>query len=344
MNIVYLYTEIMPYVAIQFKELSKLGHKVLAFNKYKLTPYQPPKIQNIEYDKLESYTKDSLLTRVINFNPDILLVCGWSEKKYLHVARYYKKKTNIPVVCPIDTQYIGRLKQILGFITAPFYVKKFYTHIWVPGVRQFHFASLMGFKPSQILLNSLTGNTKLFQQVDIEAKKKDYPKTILFVGRYNKVKGLDILLKAWNSIENKNGWKIVLAGNGPLKDRLLNLPNVDVLDFQPQERLVELAQNSGVFVLPSVYEPWALVLQEFAAAGLPIICSDACGAASHMVINGFNGYTFKSKDIQDLKRRLLSIIKKDTEDLYRMSVRSRQLSYFTNPEISVASLLSAKEL
>ena len=123
------------------------------------------------------------------------------------------------------------------------------------------------------------------------------------------------MLKAWNSIEDKNGWKIVLAGNGPLKDRLLNLPNVDVLDFQPQERLVELAQNSGVFVLPSVYEPWALVLQEFAAAGLPIICSDACGAASHMVINGFNGYTFKSKDVQDLKRRLLSIMKKDGEGL-----------------------------
>ena len=73
--------------------------------------------------------------------------------------------------------------------------------------------------------------------------------------------------------------------------------------FVPLSNLILI--SCGVFVLPSIYEPWALVLQEFAAAGLPILCSSICGASPHFVINNYNGYTFTAGDVLFLISQVL---------------------------------------
>ena len=192
-------------------------------------------------------------------------------------------------------------------------------------------------------MNSLTGNVRLFEGAKVDHKLSSFPKRFLFVGRYNQVKGLALLSRVWNSIDDKKGWKIVFAGNGPMKEQLLSLKDVDVLDFQTQEKLVKLAEDTGVFLLPSKYEPWALVLQEFACAGMPILCSDICGASPHCVVNGYNGYTFRAGDFDDLREKLIRIMNMDDEELFRWAINSRKLSQFVNPEISAYSLLSVLE-
>lgn len=340
-NIVYLYTEIMPYQTIVYKELSNKGYSVHAFynDKGRQTPYEAEVIDNVYYYPNSKYSSKELYEFVCDINPCILVVCGWSSSKYLYVARQFKKKEQIPVVCPIDTQYIGRIKQKIGFLTSPFYVKKHFTHIWVPGVRQYFFARCLGYSPKRIILNSLTGNITLFKESNIDTKRNDYPKKILFVGRYKEVKGLKLLMEVWDSIEDKKGWSIVCAGNGPLKEFIESHNAVEVMDFQSQDKLVHLAESCGVFILPSIYEPWALVLQEFAAAGLPIICSEACGASPHFVINNYNGYTFKTNNFNDLRQKINKIINTDSKRLIEMSYNSRKLSKMVTPEISAASLL-----
>ncbi len=62
-----------------------------------------------------------------------------------------------------------------------------------------------------------------------------------------------------------------------------------------QDVLIKEIQKSGCFILPSIFEPWAVVIHEFACAGLPIIATEVCGATPHFVINGFNGLSIKSK-------------------------------------------------
>ena len=342
MTIIYLYTEIMPYVTTVFSQFSKLGHTVYAFykDKERQTPFEAPPLKNVKYLRESEYSNESLLQFAISVQPDILLVAGWTSKKYLNTARYFKKQGQIPVVCPIDSQFLGTVKQRIGFILSPLLIKPYFSHIWVPGVRQYDFARRMGFDHQHIILNSLTADTNLFLSSKIdEAKGKIYPKRLLFVGRYNEVKGLDLLLKAWGAIKDKKGWKITLVGNGPMKDFLLSQPDVEVLDFMSQDQLKVLAEHSGVFVLPSKYEPWALVLQEFAAAGLPILCSDTCGASPYCVINGYNGFTFKSGDVNDLVSKLEILINLSSSELLVYSHRSRKMSGFVTPEISAASLL-----
>jgi len=147
-------------------------------------------------------------------------------------------------------------------------------------------------------------------------------------------------MDVWDSINDKKGWTIICAGNGPLINILEGRKDVKVLGFQSQTELIRLAEQSGTFILPSNYEPWALVLQEFAAAGLPIICSEACGASPHFVINGYNGYTFKTNDFDDLRDKMIKIIESSSRILYEMSYNSRELSSIVNPHKSAVSLLS----
>lgn len=341
-NIVYLYSEIMPYQTIVFSELSKMGYCVHAFylDEKIQTKYVLPDLENVFYYKSSEYSKKELLDTVQQLNPALIVVCGWSEKKYLYVARYMKKNTSLPIVCPIDTQFEKTFRQYIGIFISPFYIKTAFTHIWVPGCRQYEFAKRLGYRNEEIIFNSLTGDVDLFKSANLNDKRLNYPKKILFVGRYNKVKGLDLLVKVWEQITDKGEWELILAGNGPMKQELENRSDLKVLDFQSQENLVKLSEECGLFILPSLYEPWALVLQEFAVAGLPILCSDACGASSHFVINGYNGFTFKRNSLVDLKNKLEFFIHSSDEELYNMAIRSRNISLSVNPEISANSLIS----
>lgn len=332
----------MPYQTIVFEKLVKEGFSIHVFylDKKQQTPFVPPQIENVFYYKKNPYTSNGLLDFVSKLNPILLVVAGWSDKVYLRIARHFKRRRNIPVVSLFDTQFLGRLKQILGIIASPLYIRTAFTHLWVPGFRQYEFARLLGYKRNQIIFNSLSGDVELFSSAYPIRMEKEYPKRFLYAGRFSKEKGLDILLEAWESIVDKKDWKLTLVGNGPEEQKLKGHKSVEILPFMDQKKLVELASQSGCFVLPSTYEPWALVLQEFSASGLPIICSEACGAMDIFLINGFNGFSFKTFSHEDLKRKLLLIINRTGQELRVMSANSYKLSKRITPEISAKSVLS----
>ena len=56
----------------------------------------------------------------------------------------------------------------------------------------------------------------------------------------------------------------------------------------------------GALVLASRYEPWGLVIAESFAAGLPVICTEACGASVELVRSYYNGLTVATGDAEAL--------------------------------------------
>ena len=90
--------------------------------------------------------------------------------------------------------------------------------------------------------------------------------------------------------------------------------------------------EASVFVLPSRKEPWGVVVHEAATTGLPIICSDACGAAVHLIHDGYNGFVFESGNVSDLARCLLTISQLDEHKRKVMSRRSWELSKQYTPD------------
>ena len=341
-NIVYLYTEIMPYVIIVIREIVKQQNKrvyVFHWDKKRLTPYEPPEIKNVQFYNYSEYNAKTLYEKIINLNPDIIYVSGWKDKNYMQVCRKIRKKYDIPIISGNDTQWRGG-KQWINVILSPFLHKKCFSHIQVCGVWQYEYARYLGFKKNNIIMNCCSADISIFNKVKIEEKAKKYPKRIIYIGRFSPEKGLKYLIEAWNNILDKNGWSLTLIGNGPEKEILDKMENIEILDFMSQELLVEQLQNSGCFILPSIFEPWSIVLHEAAAAGLPILATNICGAVPYFVINKYNGKTFKPGSIEHIKAAILEILTSTDSELLEMSYNSRKLAQRITPEIVSKTFLS----
>ncbi len=119
---------------------------------------------------------------------------------------------------------------------------------------------------------------------------KSNAKVVLFLSRINKMKGLDLLIKAFALLRQRSA-VLVVAGNfeGSEKrypDEIKKL--VSILGLQ--NRIIFTGPVSGkdrlaaygaadIFVLPSRYEPFGLVLLEAMACSLPVITTEKCGIA-----------------------------------------------------------------
>lgn len=137
---------------------------------------------------------------------------------------------------------------------------------------------------------------------------------ILFVGKLMAVKDPMTLLRAVTlacaELDESQRPVVVFAGDGPLRAELeqysdRELPGrVRFLGFRNQTQLPAIYSASDVFVLPSTFEPWGLVVNEALNAGLPVIVSDRVGAAADLVVRGLNGDVFEAGSEDDLWRAL----------------------------------------
>ena len=80
----------------------------------------------------------------------------------------------------------------------------------------------------------------------------------------------------------------------------------------PHHKMVNYYRNHDLFILPAENEPFGAVVTEALASGLPIICSDTCGAKA-AVKNGFNGFVFKTNDFEEFKDRLYYLCNNEKE-------------------------------
>lgn len=111
---------------------------------------------------------------------------------------------------------------------------------------------------------------------------KEYDKIVCFVGRLNKNKGIDILLKS-AKIYEKDNILTIIAGDGDeynylyqLKEEL-GLKNVVFLGDQTQENLRKIYSISDVCAVPSREEAFGLVALEAIACGTPVVASNQGG-------------------------------------------------------------------
>ena len=116
---------------------------------------------------------------------------------------------------------------------------------------------------------------------------------MLSVARLAPEKGLDALVRAVAAAEDAR-LLLVVAGEGAERHALRAL--ADELGVRlvltgdvDWERIVELYAAADVFALLSEREPWAVVVNEAAACGLPLVLSDRVGAAHDLLRDGENG-------------------------------------------------------
>jgi len=109
--------------------------------------------------------------------------------------------------------------------------------------------------------------------------KSESPIRFIYVGQINIRKGIPILLEAWKRAELPHA-ELLLVGPWLISDRKREFLNENIKYVGPCSpvELRNLYQSSDVFVFPSFFEGFGLVLLEAMACGLPILSSDASAA------------------------------------------------------------------
>lgn len=342
-NLIVLYAEVMPYNVVAFEAFVDKHedynlHVFCWDENKKLTPYKQPLHKSIFYYNELEFDYFQLKNKIEELNPKLILISGRMEKKYLKIA-LWAKKNNIITVSNCDNQYFGTFKNKIAKLFSNFLYRRYFDYMQVPGKKQIEFCLEMGFKKSHIFTPQYTANCSLFLQNDYEKSSKEY---ILFIGRLENVKGIELLIQTHKELYlvNKIKDKLMVIGNGSLKNELdLKYDGIEYFSFMNQEDLIEQLKKVKYFILPSNFEPWGVVVHEMAAAGLPLLITEATGAASAFVENGNNGFVFKEDSKSELSENLIKFNSISEKDLINMSNKSREKSFQIEPDMWGESLL-----
>ncbi|OLD79042.1 hypothetical protein AUF62_00760 [archaeon 13_1_20CM_52_20] len=161
-------------------------------------------------------------------------------------------------------------------------------------------------------------------------------KTILYVGRIVREKGIFTLLDAFEKLRKQGkDVSLVLVGEGPLKEdlakevlrRKLN-DRVKLAGFVDEKKLVSLYNSSDAFVLPSHYEPFGMVTLEAMASRVPVVVSDV-GGLSEIVEDGITGVKVPAYDPSALAEGILRVLedRELSEQLKENAYRAVQERY-----------------
>lgn len=142
-----------------------------------------------------------------------------------------------------------------------------------------------------------------------------------FVGQLVKLKRVDLLIEAL-ATNDFNQVSLVVVGTGPLEkklkllcDKKLNHLSIEWLGKLPLSQARKNISGIDCLVLPSDYDGWGVVVSEALMAGVPVICSDGCGASLAVRASGLGG-VFPSGDYTAL-RQLLIKVKSDGQLNYK---------------------------
>jgi len=286
------------------KELVKLGHEVTVIT----TDFK------LDHDYVKSIEKEGV--KVISFKCTFhfaSFLYSPSMKKWLNsnlkdydivhmhnfrtyqnnITRKYSMKFGIPYVLQAHGS-------VLPFFQKQF-LKKIYDHLWGNNLLR-DSKSLFALNESEADQYKKMGGIKtqieiLPNGIDLTEfvclpnrgvlRKKysisDDEKIILFLGRINKIKGIDLLIESFLELSSKfNKIKLIVVGpddgyQSELQTKF-KLKNNNIIFTGPLygEKKLNAFADSDLFVLPSVYETFPVSALESCACGVPVILSDAC--------------------------------------------------------------------
>ena len=165
-----------------------------------------------------------------------------------------------------------------------------------------------------------------------EVAEEAEPPEVLFAGRLSPEKGILELVEA------ANGMTLVVAGDGPLRDRVPG-----ALGFVPHHALGPLYERAAVVAVPSHREGFGVVCAEAMAYGRPVVAG-AVGGLLDLVADGETGLLVPPRDVPALREALERLIG-DRELRRRMgeAARERVRSRFAWPAVTDATLAAYEE-
>lgn len=142
--------------------------------------------------------------------------------------------------------------------------------------------------------------------------------TIIFSGKLIPRKRPFDLLSAYAAI-HREGYRanLILIGDGVLRREIEQyikdnrLGNARVIGFKNQTEISKFYSVGDIFVLPSVFDTWGLVINEAMLFSMPVITTDRVGAGYDLVEDGQTGYRYIAGNVNALAQYLITLLTED---------------------------------
>jgi len=269
----------------------------------------------------------------------------------MRAAILWGKKRNIPVILLSDSQLCDRPRNFLVESIKGNWVRKNCSAAFVAGASAAQYLDRLGFPKHKIWRGyDVVDNTHFTQMSEAVRRRKNNERQrlnlpvnyLLYVGRLAPEKNLSRLLDALSLCQRSHVSKslpLVIVGSGEQEQELrqkaqnLGLKDIVWVGFKQIDQLPTYYALASALILPSISEPWGLVINEAMACGLPVLASSNCGAVLDLVFPGVNGFVFDPFDCRSISCGITSYFELSEEQQNSMGVASRQLIQNFTPEL-----------
>ncbi|WP_419535979.1 glycosyltransferase [Endozoicomonas sp.] len=253
--------------------------------------------------KIKSLINLYSLVKTLSFNQ--LLVSGWDLPEFWFLVFINKKnKNNLALE---STVYESASSGFKGIIKRVFLSRV--ARVLASGNLHKELLFHLGYKGDV----RITKGVGIINKPDVGNNRKHrdrYQGRFLFLGRLSPEKNLFELLKVFKDLPCSS---LTLIGNGPLSSYLSKIKtnNVEIREHIDNKDLSFLFCEYDFLILPSLREPWGLVIEESLYFNVPVIVSSHCGGAE-LINHGINGYVVEP-DYKSIHGLLSSISEKGYE-------------------------------
>jgi 1,2-diacylglycerol 3-alpha-glucosyltransferase len=282
-----------------------------------------------------------VLRALENRQPEVVVVAGYRNCNQIGAAIWARLRGAISIM-QSDT-WVGdrpryRLKE---FIKSRLFVRPYADAAFVPGLRADQYVQSLGISSTAIWRGSYVVDNDYFfrksQEVRDQASSWQYSLDLpqdyfLTAARLSPEKNLLRLLEAFGRYRAMGGhWSLVIVGSGPQERQLRRVSRhagwgskVYFAGWRQCEQLAAYYALARCFILPSLSEPWGLVVNEAMACGAPVLVSRNCGCLPELCQREINGYDFDPLDVEELANLLLKVSEGGL-DLSAMGQASRRI-------------------
>ena len=289
-----------------------------------------------EKDPPNQVLKKQLKTFLEKFEPQVIVIVGWSDPAYLQLL-LMAHRSYIPLVLISDSRKKDMKRHFLKEWVKQQLLRGFSSAL-VAGSQSQNYLLDLGFDKERIFYPwDVVDNNRFAEISSLIIHDDTKEKPFICVGRFIAEKNHQLLLEAYKLYQDEGGVRpLLLIGSGALQQTIQQqcekLPNpnlVKVLPFQQLEKLALFYGQAHAVILPSQKDTWGLVINEAIACKIPVIVSNACGCADDLIEDGTSGWVFRSADSGSLLTCMKkSDIQTPAERVKMISASQKLLSKF----------------
>lgn len=318
------------------------------------TPFENSKNRILVY--ISRIIKNAIIAPKINTNYDIIIAPNYLPQNMIPSIFFRRKKAKLVVyfhtVQPeLRLSYLNKMNiirkytSILNWKLCVFLSKSYFDLLFVVNTPTKEYFLKKGFSSKKILV---VDNAISYKDITNScSKEREYDG--IFLSRLVERKGVWDLIPIWKDVVKKIPTaKLCVIGSGPemegLKSKIEeeNLSkNITLTGEVSDEKKFELLNRSKVFVFPSYYESWGIVIAEAIACGLHVVAYDL--SIYHEIFNE-NIFTVKMGDMNEMSKNIIRILTHPRDYEQKLELSRKFVSKFDWEVVSKKELSSIKEI